>query len=117
MIETQMERDALLRTDAMHMSQVFEAQKVAFSAEPYPTPDTRLEWDERPFLIFVKKAGAELTAQSLLSFFEGKIAKWWTPDDVVFVLSIPIGATGKMLKGELRQQYANHLLGEAMATG
>lgn len=43
MIETQMERDALLRTDAMHMSQVFEAQKAAFSTEPYPTPDTRLD--------------------------------------------------------------------------
>ena len=73
------------------------------------------KWDERPILIVVKKTGAELTAQSLLSFFEGKIAKWWTPDDVVFVPSIPIGATGKMLKGELRQQYANHLLGEALA--
>ena len=75
------------------------------------------KWDERPLLIVVKKVGAELTAQSLLSFFEGKIAKWCTPDDVVFVPGIPIGATGKMLKGELRQQYANHLLGEAMATG
>ena len=73
------------------------------------------KWDERPLLIVVKKTGAEVTAQALLDFFEGKIAKWWTPDDVVFVSSIPLGATGKMLKGELRQQYANHLLGEVAA--
>jgi 3-(methylthio)propionyl---CoA ligase len=74
------------------------------------------KWDERPLLIVVKKVGAELTAQALLSFFDGKIAKWWTPDDVVFVSSIPIGATGKMLKAELRRQYENHLLGEATAS-
>jgi fatty-acyl-CoA synthase len=46
----------------------------------------------------------------LLAFFEGRIAKWWTPDDVVFVDAIPLGATGKMLKNRLREQYGKHLL-------
>jgi fatty-acyl-CoA synthase len=73
------------------------------------------KWDERPLLIVVKKTDAELSAKALLDFFEGKIAKWWTPDDVVFVPFIPIGATGKMLKSELRQQFANHLLGSSAA--
>jgi fatty-acyl-CoA synthase len=69
------------------------------------------KWDERPLLIVVRKPKAELTRDELLSFFEGKIAKWWTPDDVVFVDAIPLGATGKMLKNRLREQYAEHLLG------
>jgi len=68
------------------------------------------KWDERPLLVVVKRPGAELTREQLLQFFEGKIAKWWTPDDVVFVDAIPLGATGKMLKHRLREQYQNHLL-------
>ncbi|MBC7481259.1 MAG: AMP-binding protein, partial [Rhizobacter sp.] len=68
------------------------------------------KWDERPLLIVVKKPGAELTREELLAFFEGRIAKWWTPDDVVFVDAIPLGATGKMLKNRLREQYGKHLL-------
>ncbi|MGT2433741.1 3-(methylthio)propionyl-CoA ligase [Cupriavidus basilensis] len=68
------------------------------------------KWDERPLLIVVTKPGARLTSDELLSLYEGKIAKWWTPDDVVFVDSIPLGATGKMLKHQLRDQFANHLL-------
>ena len=68
------------------------------------------KWDERPLLIVVTKPGAGLTSDELLSFYEGKIAKWWTPDDVVFVDSIPLGATGKMLKHQLRDQFANQLL-------
>jgi len=69
------------------------------------------KWDERPLLVVVKKQGAELTKDELLSFYSGKIAKWWTPDDVVFVPSIPLGGTGKMLKSKLRQEFENHLLG------
>ena len=68
------------------------------------------KWDERPLLIVVKKPGAELTRDELLAFFEGRIAKWWTPDDVVFVDAIPLGATGKMLKNRLREQYGDALL-------
>jgi fatty-acyl-CoA synthase len=69
------------------------------------------KWDERPLLLVVKKPGAELTREALLQFYEGKIAKWWTPDDVVFIDAIPLGATGKMLKHRLREQYQDHLLG------
>ena len=68
------------------------------------------KWDERPLLIVVPKPGAAPSRDELLAFFEGKIAKWWTPDDVLFVESIPLGATGKMLKNRLRDQYGEHLL-------
>ncbi len=68
------------------------------------------KWDERPLLIVVKKPGADLTRDEMLAFFEGRIAKWWTPDDVVFVDAIPLGATGKMLKNRLREQYGDRLL-------
>jgi acyl-CoA synthetase (AMP-forming)/AMP-acid ligase II len=68
------------------------------------------KWAERPLLIVVKKPNSELTRDELLSFYEGRIAKWWTPDDVVFVEAIPLGATGKMLKNRLREQYGRHLL-------
>jgi fatty-acyl-CoA synthase len=68
------------------------------------------KWDERPLLIVVKKPNAELTRDELLKHFEGKIAKWWTPDDVVFVDAIPLGATGKMLKTKLREQFKAHVL-------
>ena len=68
------------------------------------------KWDERPLLVVVKKPAAEVTREELIAFFEGRIAKWWTPDDVVFVDAIPLGATGKMLKNRLREQYGRHLL-------
>ena len=68
------------------------------------------EVDERPLLVVVKKPHAELTREELLKFYDGKIAKWWTPDDVVFVDSIPLGATGKMQKNKLREQLAGYEL-------
>ncbi len=68
------------------------------------------KWDERPLLVVVRKADAALSREELLGFFDGKIAKWWTPDDVVFVDSLPLGATGKVLKGRLREAYAEHAL-------
>ena len=71
------------------------------------------KWDERPLLVVVKKPGAEVTTAELLDFYEGKIAKWWTPDDVVFAEAIPLGATGKMLKNRLREQFENHLMNKA----
>ncbi len=69
-----------------------------------------LKWDERPLLIVMRKPNATLNREALLAFYEGKIAKWWTPDDVVFVDTIPLGATGKVLKHQLRHQYQDHLL-------
>lgn len=71
------------------------------------------KWDERPLLVVTLKPGSELSRDELLAFYEGKIAKWWTPDDVVFVASIPLGATGKMLKNQLRDRYQDHLLKQA----
>ncbi len=68
------------------------------------------KWDERPLLVVQKKAGAEVTREDLLAFYAGKIAKWWTPDDVVFVDTIPLGATGKMQKNKLRAQFESHKL-------
>ncbi|MBE7940259.1 MULTISPECIES: 3-(methylthio)propionyl-CoA ligase [Ramlibacter] len=68
------------------------------------------KWDERPLLVVVRKPGSTLDREALLAHFEGRIAKWWTPDDVVFVDAIPLGATGKMLKNKLREQFADHLL-------
>jgi 3-(methylthio)propionyl---CoA ligase len=68
------------------------------------------KWDERPLLVVMKKPNAELTRDEVLKFFDGKIAKWWTPDDVVFVDSIPLGATGKMQKNKLREQFKDHRL-------
>jgi fatty-acyl-CoA synthase len=68
------------------------------------------KWDERPLLVVMKKPGVEVSREELLSFFDGKIAKWWTPDDVAFVDAIPLGATGKMQKNKLREQFKDHQL-------
>jgi 3-(methylthio)propionyl---CoA ligase len=68
------------------------------------------KWDERPIVAVVKKPGAQLTGEELLKFYEGKIAKWQIPDDVVFVDAIPLGATGKMLKTKLREMLKDYRL-------
>lgn len=68
------------------------------------------KWDERPIVLVVLKAGVTLTGAELLQFYEGKIAKWWMPDDVVFVDALPHTATGKLLKTKLREEYRGYLL-------
>jgi 3-(methylthio)propionyl---CoA ligase len=65
------------------------------------------KWDERPLVLAVRRQGSMLEAQDLLAFYEGKIAKWWMPDDVLFVDELPHGATGKVLKTKLRELYGN----------
>jgi fatty-acyl-CoA synthase len=60
--------------------------------------------------VVVKKPNATLTREELLAFFDGKIAKWQIPDDVVFVDEIPHTATGKMQKLKLREQFKDHRL-------
>jgi 3-(methylthio)propionyl---CoA ligase len=70
------------------------------------------KWDERPLLVVMRKPGAEVTREQLIAFYEGKVAKWQAPDDVVFVDSIPLGATGKMLKNRLREQFKDYRLPE-----
>ncbi|MES2298322.1 MAG: 3-(methylthio)propionyl-CoA ligase [Pseudomonadota bacterium] len=68
------------------------------------------KWDERPLLIIVKRPGQDVGREELLRFYEGKIAKWWTPDEVVFVDALPLGATGKIQKNKLREQFKDYTL-------
>jgi len=68
------------------------------------------KWDERPLLVVVRKPGAQVSRDELIHFYEGKVAKWQVPDDVVFVDAIPLGATGKMQKNKLREQFKGHHL-------
>ncbi len=68
------------------------------------------KWDERPIVVAVKKAGQEVTKDEILKFYDGKIAKWWTPEDVVFVAELPHTATGKLSKLTLRQQLKDYRL-------
>ena len=69
---------------------------------------THPKWDERPLLVVVRRPDSDLNREALLAFFEGKIAKWWLPDDVVFVDELPHTATGKLLKTKLREQFRDY---------
>ena len=66
------------------------------------------KWDERPLLIAVPRPGTDPTREELLQWLSGRVAKWWIPDDVVFVERIPLTATGKISKVELRQQFKDY---------
>ncbi|NMG38921.1 long-chain-fatty-acid--CoA ligase [Chelativorans sp. ZYF759] len=68
------------------------------------------KWDERPLLVVVAKAGRTPTKADLIAYLEGKVAKWWLPDDVAFVDEIPHTATGKIQKTTLREQFRDHVL-------
>lgn len=68
------------------------------------------KWSERPLLVVVRKPDATVTREELLGYYVGKVAKWWLPDDVVFVDELPHTATGKILKTRLRDNYRNHRL-------
>jgi len=74
------------------------------------------KWDERPVLLVKLREGVEATKDEFLAFLEGKIAKWWTPDDVVFVDDIPLGATGKIDKKLIRERMKDYVLPTAKAT-
>jgi fatty-acyl-CoA synthase len=73
------------------------------------------KWDERPLLIIQAKPGETPAKDAVLAFLEGKIAKWWTPDDVVFVDAIPLGATGKINKLALRETFKDYRFPSAQA--
>jgi fatty-acyl-CoA synthase len=73
------------------------------------------KWDERPLLVVVLKKGETATKEELLGFMQGKIAKWWMPDDVAFVDEIPHTATGKIQKTRLRQQFEGYKLPSVQA--
>jgi fatty-acyl-CoA synthase len=78
--------------------------EAAVIAVPHP------KWQERPLLIAVKREGVPLTRDDLLQFYDGKVAKWWRPDDVVFVDELPHTATGKLSKRTLRERYREYAL-------
>jgi fatty-acyl-CoA synthase len=73
------------------------------------------KWDERPLLIVQLKPDQQVSREDLLTYMDGKIAKWWMPDDVVFVDAIPHTATGKILKTALRDQFKEYTLPTAAA--
>lgn len=72
---------------------------------------THEKWDERPVIIAVKTADGDVSEDDLLKFYDGKIAKWQIPDKIIFVDTLPLGATGKILKKDLREQHGNCLMG------
>ena len=67
-------------------------------------------WSERPLACVVVKPGAELSTEELLAFLDGRVAKWWLPDDVVFIDEVPKTSVGKFSKKDLRDRFANHVL-------
>jgi fatty-acyl-CoA synthase len=68
------------------------------------------KWQERPLLVVVRKAGQEITRENVLEFLDGKVAKWWMPDDVAFVDQLPHTATGKLQKMKLREMFKDYRL-------
>ena len=63
------------------------------------------KWGERPLLVVVRKAGEDPSKEELLHWFDGRVARWWYPDDVVFINQLPHTATGKLDKVQIRQQF------------
>jgi fatty-acyl-CoA synthase len=68
------------------------------------------KWDERPILLIVKKPGAEVSEASVLDYLKDKVAKWWLPDEIIFVDELPHTATGKILKRQIRDDYKDYKL-------
>ncbi|MDB5414419.1 MAG: AMP-binding enzyme family protein [Rubritepida sp.] len=68
------------------------------------------KWDERPLLLVVRRDGTDPTPESILAVLEGKVAKWWMPDRVEFVETLPLTATGKLWKAELKRQWKDFSL-------
>ena len=66
------------------------------------------KWTERPLLVVVKAKGQDVTREELLAWFDGKVATWSVPNDVIFVDDLPHTSTGKIKKIELRTQFADY---------
>ena len=86
-----------LENAAVAHPDIMEAAAIAI---PHP------KWSERPLLVVVPRAGVALDRAAVLAFLDGKVAKWWLPDDVLFVDALPHTATGKVSKRNLREMYA-----------
>ena len=70
------------------------------------------KWDERPVLFVVCKPGQSLEKPEILDFLAQRVAKWWLPDEVLFVDHLPLGGTGKVQKNELRHRYGSVFSGD-----
>jgi len=68
------------------------------------------KWDERPLLLVVRKEGSDVSAEEIQAHLSDHVAKWWLPDEILFVENLPHTATGKLLKTALREQYRDHAL-------
>ena len=90
-----------LESAAMGHPDVREAAAIAM---PHP------KWTERPMLIVVPREGCELTPDAVRGYLDGRIAKWWMPDDIAFVDELPHTATGKVSKLQLRERFKDHVL-------
>jgi len=90
-----------LENAAMAHPDIVEAAVIGL---PHP------KWDERPLLVVVPEEGKEVTKDALIQFLQDRVAKWWLPDDVVFVEELPHGATGKVSKLTLREKFQDHKL-------
>jgi 3-(methylthio)propionyl---CoA ligase len=95
-----------LENELMSQPGVAEAAVIGL---PHP------KWDERPLAVVVAAAGAELTREDVLAHLASRVARWWLPDDVVFVDELPHTATGKVSKLALREQFHDHVLPTAAA--
>jgi len=71
------------------------------------------KWQERPLLVVIVKAGQILERETVLRYFDGRVAKWWMPDDVVFVAQLPHTATGKLHKARLREEFRDYRFADA----
>jgi 3-(methylthio)propionyl---CoA ligase len=82
-------------------------QHAAAIGVPHP------KWQERPLLLVVKSPGKEVTVDELRDFLGTKLVKWWVPDAIEFIDALPLGATGKVLKRELRQRFSDYKIAES----
>jgi fatty-acyl-CoA synthase len=90
-----------LENEIMAHPKVAEAAVIGL---PHP------KWSERPLACVVVKPGEELTKDEVLAFLDGRVAKWWLPDDVVFIDEVPKTSVGKFSKKDLRDKFAHHTL-------
>ena len=98
------------RGDFVFRNGWLEAPADPYSGQWTLHPEFELGSSSVPILVVVKKPGQAVTKEELLKFYEGKIAKWWMPEDVVFVPELPHTATGKLSKLTLRQQMKDYKL-------
>ena len=114
LISSIIDHAALYHGDTEIVSRTIELENVAVGhpevAEACVIGIAHPKWDERPVLFIVRTDGSTLDKDGVLAFLEGKIAKWWTPDDVLFVDELPHTATGKLYKSVLREKYKDYVL-------